>query len=65
MELLRRVERCMRRNGMAASTLGRRALRDPHLVRDLRRGRVPKPETEARLVAWLEEQEKGAGACRG
>jgi hypothetical protein len=39
--LLMLVERYLRDTGMAATTFGRRASRDPRLVFDLRRGRTP------------------------
>lgn len=62
MELHRRVERYLRRSGMAPTRFGREALRDPRLVFDLRNGREPRPKTAARLAAWLDRAE-GGGRC--
>lgn len=39
--LLMVIERYLRETGMAATTFGRAAVRDPRLVHDLRRGRTP------------------------
>ena len=51
---------------MSASAFGRATVRDPSLVRDLRRGRALRPPTEARLVAWLDTKGKRreGGRCR-
>lgn len=57
MTLLRAIENHLRRMGVAPSSFGRAALGDPRLVRDLRAGRSPRPTTEARLRAYLREQE--------
>ena len=62
MHLLRRIEKHLRRRGMAPSTFGREAAGDPALVRDLRRGRVPGPALSARLQAWLDAHESRSGA---
>jgi hypothetical protein len=62
MMLIRRIERFIHRSGVSASTLGRRALGDPRFVHDLRNGRQPRPETLARLKAWLEREEQRS--CR-
>ena len=58
MQLHRRVERFLKHSGMKPTRFGRNAARDPRLVFDLRRGRVPRPATERRLNAYLDEQEK-------
>ncbi|MFN3387558.1 MAG: hypothetical protein ACK40O_01400 [Allosphingosinicella sp.] len=62
MHLLRRIERHLRRRGMAPSTFGRKATGDPRLVRDLRRGREAGPDLAARLHAWMDAEEARAGA---
>ena len=64
MDLLRRVERALRRNGLSPTRLGREAVRDPRFVLDLRKGRAPRPETVARVTAWLDRAE-GRRSCRG
>jgi len=64
MDLLRRVERHMRRRGMAPSRFGREAAGDPRFVFDLRNGRQPRPATAARIAAWL-AREQGRRRWRG
>ncbi|WP_294389784.1 hypothetical protein [uncultured Sphingomonas sp.] len=53
MNLLMDVERFMNRTGMRPSTLGRRALGDPNLVRSLRNGRELRPATADRLRSYI------------
>lgn len=57
MLLLRRIELYLRRSETSATTFGRTAVNDPRFVHDLRRGREPRPETEARVQAWLDRKE--------
>jgi 2,4-dienoyl-CoA reductase-like NADH-dependent reductase (Old Yellow Enzyme family) len=63
--LRRRIEQLVETGRLTATMLGREALRDPRFVHDLRRGRRPRPETEARVHAWLDDAEKrdGGEAC--
>ena len=64
MTLLNRIERHLRRTGGRASVLGRALMNDPGFVRELRRGREPRPETEARILAWLDAaEEKASERC--
>jgi hypothetical protein len=56
--LLRRIERYMLLTGMRPTTFGRVAVRDPMLVFDLRRGRVLRPKTEARITAFVDRVER-------
>lgn len=66
MHLHRRVETYLRHSGMTATRFGREAMGDPRFVFDLRNGRSPRPETSARLAAWLDRRERNeAGQCRG
>lgn len=51
--LLSDIDMYLQRTGVAATTFGRRAVNDPRLVADLRRGRVPGPGTRARVEAIL------------
>jgi len=57
--LLRDVERFLRTHQMAATKFGRLAAHDPRFVLDLRMGRIPRPETEARTLEWMKEFEAG------
>jgi 2,4-dienoyl-CoA reductase-like NADH-dependent reductase (Old Yellow Enzyme family) len=61
MELLGRVERYLRRSGMAATRFGRESMRDPRFVFDLRRGREPRAPTLMRVSAYLNDREEGRG----
>ena len=52
--LLREVERFLRQSDIPPTRFGRIAMRDPRFVFDLRNGRDPRPETVARVLAYLE-----------
>lgn len=54
--MLVEVDRFLRASGMSATRFGRLAVGDPSLVRDLRRGRMPRPATIARITAFLARQ---------
>jgi hypothetical protein len=58
MHLLRRIERYLRASDMPPTRLGREAVRDPRFVFDLRSGRESRTETERRVHAWLDAQER-------
>lgn len=58
MHLLTRIERHLRSSRTAATTFGRRALRDPRFVFDLRNGREPGPATCRRVADYLDRMEK-------
>lgn len=60
MTLLQIIEAHLARQGLPATRFGREALGDPGFVRDLRRGRIPRPRTVARLRAYLDR----ADPCR-
>ena len=51
--LLRQVEQFLRESGMPWTKFGRLAARDPRFVEDLRNGRIPRPQTEARIVRFI------------
>ncbi len=55
MNLLREVEKFLRQNDTAPTRFGRDAMRDPRFVFDLRNGRDPRPQTVARVRAYLED----------
>ena len=54
MHLVREVEKFLRSNETAPTRFGRDAVGDPRFVFDLRRGREPRPQTVARVRAFLE-----------
>lgn len=54
MELLREVEKFLRRNGTAPTRFGRNVVGDPRFVFDLRNGRDPRPTTVERVRAYME-----------
>ncbi|HEX8642998.1 MAG TPA: hypothetical protein VF702_03695 [Allosphingosinicella sp.] len=55
--LRRRIEQLLETGRLTPTRLGREALSDPCFVHDLRRGRRPRPETVARVLAWLDAAE--------
>ncbi|MGQ0590118.1 MAG: hypothetical protein ACT4N8_11415 [Sphingosinicella sp.] len=59
MLLRKRIELYLKRAEMPATRFGREALGDPRFVHDIRRGREPRPETRARVHAWLDRKEGG------
>jgi hypothetical protein len=70
MSLLRRVEGYLRRHGVGASTFGRLAVKDAHLVAELRRGRELRASTKERVAAFLDSapakpkaKKKGGRKC--
>lgn len=64
--LLNRIEAFLRRTGMRPTEFGRRAVRDGLFVSQLRRGRTPRPSTQAKVQAFLDRAEKELGdrKCR-
>jgi 2,4-dienoyl-CoA reductase-like NADH-dependent reductase (Old Yellow Enzyme family) len=52
--LLREVEKFLRRNDTALTRFGRDVVGDPRFVFDLRNGRDPRPRTVERVLAYLE-----------
>ena len=53
--LVSEVEAFCARSRMSPITFGRKAMSDPHFVRDLRNGRRLWPETEARVRTFMAE----------
>ena len=51
--LIRKIEVFLRHTGMPATRFGRLATRDPRFVLDLRNGRTPRTETEARVEHFM------------
>lgn len=52
--LLREVEKFLRRSETAPTRFGRDVVGDPRFVFDLRNGRDPRPATIARVRAYLQ-----------
>lgn len=51
--LLMKIEKHLRSSRVSPTRFGREAARDPRFVFDLRRGREPRPRTEARVLAFI------------
>ena len=54
MYLLNKVEKFLRQSDVAPTRFGRDVVGDPRFVFDLRNGRDPRPQTVARVLAYLE-----------
>lgn len=52
-DLLKKIESFTAQSGMSEITFGRKAVRDPHFVRDVRKGRRLWPETEAKIRDFM------------
>jgi hypothetical protein len=57
MELLRRIEKYLRKSGISASRFGRDAMSDPAFVHGLRAGREPRSRTVKRVGDYLDRME--------
>ena len=55
MSLLRQIEIFLRQSGLAPTTFGRQAARDPRFVFDLRKGRTVGDRLRARVQGWMQE----------
>ena len=53
MSLLIKIERHLRRCGVSPSRFGRDVVGDPRFVFDLRRGREPRAEMQARVLNFI------------
>ncbi len=51
--LVCKVRRYLRQTGMPRTLFGRRAVNDPRLVDDMINGRQPRPQTAARIEAFI------------
>jgi hypothetical protein len=60
--LLRQIEKFLRETGMPWTRFGRLAAHDPRFVEDLRNGRMPRPQTEARIVGFMHSYRENAHA---
>ncbi|API59137.1 hypothetical protein BSL82_07295 [Tardibacter chloracetimidivorans] len=63
MSLLWQIERHLKETGTPPTLFGRRAVRDPRLVHDLRRGRQPGQRMERRVLAFINSHNKEATKC--
>jgi len=52
--LLREIEKFLRRNDTPPTRFGREVVGDPRFVFDLRNGRDPRPKTVQRVLAYLQ-----------
>jgi hypothetical protein len=59
MELLRRIEKYLKRSGTPATRFGREAVHDPRFVLDLRNGREPRGATQKRVHSFIDQRETG------
>ena len=57
MNLLRRIERHLRRHAMAPTRFGREAANDPRLIEDLRNGRQAGARVAARITAYMDRRD--------
>jgi hypothetical protein len=62
--LLLRIERYLRATKMAPTRFGRNAVGDPWLVDDMRKGRILRDRTVARVNAHLDLVEAGKAETR-
>jgi len=51
--LIRQIERFLRETGMPWTKFGRLAAHDPRFVEDLRNGRIPRAQTQARVEHFM------------
>ena len=65
MGLLIKIERHLRRRGVSPSRFGREVAGDPRFVFDLRRGREPRADMQARVLDFMMESDDHAGAGTG
>lgn len=59
MELTMRIRRYLAQTGMAQTVFGRAAINDPRLIEDLLNGRQPRPDTIARIDAFIAAHPRG------
>ena len=64
MSLLIKIERHLRRRGVSPSRFGREVAGDPRFVFDLRRGREPRADMQARVLDFMTESEGTADVVR-
>ncbi|APE29113.1 hypothetical protein [Aurantiacibacter gangjinensis] len=60
--LIRKIEVFLRHTRMPPTKFGRLATQDPRFVLDLRNGRMPRAETEARVEHFMNKYRETTGA---
>jgi len=58
MSLIWKIEYFLRASALPPTKFGRLAINDPRLIEDLRNGRQPRPDTIARIEAFIADQEQ-------
>ena len=61
--LRRRIEEFLKRTRTSATRLGLDVTGDPRLVFQIRKGRAPRPPMEAKILAYMDRVERGAGSA--
>lgn len=64
MSLLIKIERHLRRRGVSPSRFGREVAGDPRFVFDLRRGREPRADMQARVLDFITDSEGAVDTVR-
>lgn len=64
MSVLQKIDRYLKATAMPPTKFGRLAVRDPRLVKDLRRGREPGARMVRRIEAFLADQQVSPGASK-
>lgn len=59
--LIASVRNFLKRTDMPPSTFGRRAAGDPRFYSDMKSGRVPRPQTAARIRQFMADYEQEHG----
>jgi hypothetical protein len=59
--LRRRVEQFLKRTRISATRMGLDVTGDPKLVFEIRKGRTPRPRTEAKIAAYMDRIDREAG----
>ena len=59
--LKRMIEQFLKRTRISATRLGLDVAGDPQLVFKIRRGRVPRPRMEAKILSYLDRVERDPG----
>ena len=60
--LIRKIEVFLRHTRMPPTKFGRLATHDPRFVLDLRNGRTPRADTEARVEHFMNDYRESTGA---
>jgi len=58
MDILRRIERFLRRHDMPRTKFGRLVARDPRLIDDMRNGREPRTDMQKKIEHFMNKYEE-------